>query len=41
MAPLEDGMARQPTVGRHVCEAKHGKNKFIAFKDQLQQPWQN
>ena len=26
---------------RHVYETKHGKNKIIACKDQLQQPWQN
>ena len=25
----------------HVYETKHGKKKFIACKDQLQQPWQN
>ena len=26
---------------RHVYETNQGKNKFIACKDQLQQPWQN
>ena len=26
---------------RHVHETNHGKNKLIACKDQLQQPWQN
>ena len=26
---------------RHVCETNQGKNKFIACKDQLQQPWPN
>ena len=26
---------------RHVYETKDGKNKIIAWKDQLQQPWQN
>ena len=28
-----NGMARQPTVRRHVCEAKHGKRKFIGCMD--------
>ena len=27
------GMARQPTVRRHVCEAKHGKSKSIGFME--------
>ena len=27
------GMARQPTVRRHVCEAKHGKSKFIGYME--------
>ena len=35
------GMARQPTVRRHVCETIQGNSKFIACKHQLQQPWQN
>ena len=29
------------TARRHVHEANHGKNKFIACLDQLQQPWRN
>ena len=31
--PWKDGMARQPTVRRHVYEAKTGKNKFIGYMD--------
>ena len=30
-----------PTARRHVNKAIHGKSKFIACMDQLQQPWQN
>ena len=30
-----------PTARWHVYEANHGKSKFIACMDQLQQPWQN
>ena len=27
------GMARQPTVRRHVYESKHGNRKFIGWMD--------
>ena len=27
------GMARQPTVRRHVYEANHGNSKFIGYMD--------
>ena len=30
-----------PTARWHVYEAIHGKRKYIAWKDQLQQAWQN
>ena len=31
----------QKSLTDHGYDANHGKNKFIACMDQLQQPWQN